>query len=137
MKIISHRGNTKGPNKHLENYPDHISDLLHIHDVEIDVWYINDEWYLGHDYPIHKVDLNFLHKSGLWCHAKNLEALNKLLDLNIICFWHENDERTLTSNNYIWTFPSKSVCNKSIIVDLRDDWKLLGYKSYGVCVDYI
>ena len=38
-----------------------------------------------------------------------------MLRNNIHCFWHEQDERTLTSRGYIWTYPYKQVTNMSVI----------------------
>ena len=47
MKLISHRGNINGPNKTEENSPEHILNAINNgYDVEIDVWFIDDKWYL-------------------------------------------------------------------------------------------
>ena len=46
---------------------------------------------------------------NFWCHAKNLDALNRLLKIGVNCFWHENDKYTLTSNRIIWTFPLEKI----------------------------
>jgi len=54
IKRRKHEGG--GPNKYLENNPDHISDLLNICDVEIDVWHVGQEWFLGHDYPLYQYE---------------------------------------------------------------------------------
>ena len=46
----------------------------------------------------YRVNDDFLKKKGLWCHAKNLEAINYLKKLNVNFFWHEeSDEITITS----------------------------------------
>ena len=42
---------------------------------EVDVWYVNDKWFLGHDRPDYEVPYEFLEQYGLWLHAKNLDAL--------------------------------------------------------------
>ena len=61
MKIISHRGNISGPNPDKENHPDYIScALFKVFDVEIDVWFINNEFWLGHDAPKYKVHKDYL-----------------------------------------------------------------------------
>lgn len=52
MKFIAHRALLNGPNKHLENRPSTID--LAIGKgfwVEVDVWLIDDQLYLGHDGP--------------------------------------------------------------------------------------
>ena len=93
---------------------------------------------LGHDNPDFEVPFEFLKQSGLWIHAKNLEALYVLgADNSLNFFWHQQDDFTLTSKGYIWTFPGKSVCNKSVIVDKDRDWKYKGYKCHGVCTDWV
>ena len=45
----------------IENNPNNIAELLekNIH-VEVDVRYYNDSFYLGHDDPKYKIDVNFL-----------------------------------------------------------------------------
>lgn len=139
MKIISHRGNTQGPNKEQENHPKIISNLLNQNiDCEIDVWYIGDKFYLGHDSPQYNIEESFLYLKGLWCHAKNLEALYKMNIMNNIhFFWHENDDFTLTSKNIIWTYPNKKTTSNSVIVDVNKNWRDNNYNCLGVCVDWI
>jgi len=139
MLIISHRGNVSGTNEYLENNPNHISSLLDKNiEVEIDVWFQDGLIILGHDKPTYIVNHEFLQKYGLWCHAKNLDALHYMLKYNIKnCFWHQEDDCTLTSSGYIWTYPNKDVVDRSIIVDFDKDWKSKNYNCYGVCVDYL
>jgi hypothetical protein len=61
MKLIAHRGNINGPNKEKENNPDYIFTALKLgYDAEIDIWYINNKWYLGHDNPVFEIKYNFL-----------------------------------------------------------------------------
>lgn len=136
MKFIAHRGNLIGPTTY-ENAPSYINEAIQEgFDVEIDVWYLDGELYLGHDAPTHKIDLNFLQQQEVWAHAKNLPALELMLDNNVHCFWHENDQRVLTSRGYVWTFPNMECCPKSVLVVLD---KELGIKNniYGVCGDYV
>jgi len=137
MKIISHRGNLNGINFQLENEPNHITRVLCMGiDCEIDVWHDAGVYYLGHDDPKYKIEAKFLLQKGLWCHAKNLAALEKMLEIGAHCFWHQEDDFTLTSNGYIWTFPQKIVGNKSVIVDNNSNWKTKNYQCFGVCSDY-
>ncbi len=138
MKLISHRGNLNGPDLLLDNNPNHIEKVLSMGiECEIDVWFCDEHYYLGHDGPLNKIPDSFLLKNGLWCHAKNLQALESMLNKNIHCFWHENDDFTLTSRGYIWTFPEKSVVKKSIIVDNSIEWKNKNYNCFAICSDYI
>ena len=142
MIYISHRGNLNGKSDR-ENQPDYIEEALaQGFDVEIDVWYHQDEFYLGHDEPQYKVDEKFLEKEGLWCHAKNIDALNRMIDNGKIhCFWHQEDDVTLTSRGYIWTYPGKTLTENSIAVlpEQNNDNSLtmLPKKVLGICSDYV
>jgi len=44
-------------------------------DVEIDVRFKNDKFYLCHHKPCFEVDTKFLENPGFWCHAKNINYL--------------------------------------------------------------
>jgi len=136
MKIISHRGNLNGPNSITENSIIAISAALDKgFDVEIDVWFKSGKWYLGHDKATYIVDESFLENRKLWCHAKNLDALNLMLkNKKIHCFWHQNDDFTLTSKNYIWTYPDKDTTGNSIIVLIKK--QKIPKKTFGICTDF-
>lgn len=136
MKIISHRANLNGRNSSTENSIPAINMALYQgFDVEIDVWFKNNKWYLGHDKPIHYIEKSFLENKKLWCHAKNLDALNLMIkNKKIHSFWHENDKYTLTSKGYIWTYPDKDVRENSILV-LNKKSKL-SKKCFGICTDF-
>jgi hypothetical protein len=139
MFFISHRANYEIPNKEVENTPHQISLMLEMDwNIEIDVWYDGEQWYLGHDEPRYEIELEFLKNNKLWCHAKNLQALEFMLKNNIHCFWHEQDDYTITSKGYIWTYPGKPVCKKSVIVckTLEDTMKYCKMDIAGVCSDY-
>tara|TARA_Y100000310_G_scaffold89153_1_gene86291 strand:- start:1662 stop:2153 length:492 start_codon:yes stop_codon:yes gene_type:complete len=147
MILIAHRGNTNGiSNK--ENDPVYIHDALkQDFDVEIDVWYVDKQFWLGHGRPQYEIDENFLENPRLWCHAKNIEALYKMnLNSLIHCFWHQKDDVTLTSRGYVWTYPGKELTLKSICVLPESisqmDWIQCGYgpgldgilgKCAGIC----
>ena len=138
MILISHRGNIDGRNERRENTVSYIQEALDKgFDVEIDVWYVKGTWYLGHDKPLHKVELSFLENEKLWCHAKSLYALYRMLDnKNIHSFWHQYDDYTLTNKGFIWTFPNKRLSLKSIAV-LPELWTVDNLKCAGLCSDYI
>lgn len=137
MIFISHRGNIDGINVKNENKPSYIFNALKgKFDVEVDVWFIDNSFYLGHDEPQYKVDINFIQTKGLWFHAKNINAFNELLNLKLVCFWHQEDEVTLTSNGFIWTYPGKQLTEKSICV-LPELNKVNNFKCAGICSDYI
>ena len=135
MILISHRGNLNGLSVR-ENEPEYIHEsLVHDFDVEIDVWYIEDEFWLGHDIPQYKIEENFLENPRLWCHAKSIDTLYKMTSNSLIhCFWHQEDDVTLTSRGYLWTYPGKQLTKKSICV-LPE--KRFEAEMAGVCSDYI
>jgi len=147
MILIAHRGLINGPDIELQNNPKQIySALKNGYNCEIDIRYINKKWWLGHDEPTYKIATEFLIQSGLWIHAKNLEALyqlNKLYQIDnggINYFWHQNDDFTLTSKGYIWTYPGKELTNKSILV--MPEWNnqkfpIIDNICFGVCSDYV
>lgn len=141
MKIISHRGNINGPNNERENHPDYINEAIEEgYDVETDVWFINDKWYLGHDNPEYEIKYNFLFDSRFWLHAKNGEAFHKLFkdkNYNFNVFWHTTEDWVLTSKGYIWTYPNKKLYSESICVlpELGYDGNLK--ECYGICSDFI
>lgn len=141
MIKIAHRGNTNGPTD-AENNPLHlVVAISQGFDVEVDIWMNSSGIYLGHDGPHHLIDETFLEdiKDHAWFHCKNIEALgyfvNNMPDAKF--FWHQEDDFTLTSNGYIWTYPGKTVTNKSIVV-LQQPTDLSIYsEAYGVCTDYL
>ncbi len=133
--LISHRGNLNGKSDR-ENSPEYIEEALNSgYDVEIDVWFHQHEFYLGHDEPQYRVEEKFLYKEGLWCHAKNIDALNRMIDNGKIhCFWHQEDDVTLTSRGYLWTYSGKQLTSKSIAVLPKEK---VSDKIAGICSDYI
>lgn len=138
MKLISHRGNINGKQSDLENSPKYIENAIKQgYDVEIDIWYTNG-FYLGHDTPTYKVDVKYLQNNKLWCHAKNGEALYEMRKIdNIHCFWHQDDDMTLTSKGYIWTYPKKSLYYNGICVLPEQGYVGELDKCYGICSDFI
>lgn len=141
MILISHRGNLDGKNILMENSPSYIDIAISKgYDVEVDVWYINDNFLLGHDKPQYNVNIKWFEDriNKLWIHCKNTESLVvfRELDSNFNYFWHENDTLTLTSLNYIWAFPGKQPIKKSIAVmpEIYNDTLV---NCLGICSDKI
>ena len=110
MILISHRGNLNGKNEKFENHPNYIQDAKKKgFDVEIDVWFQNNNFYLGHDKPQYKIDQNFLEDEKFWCHAKSPEALYELSKINCHYFWHDTDDYTITIKD-IFGFIQINLC---------------------------
>ena len=136
MILIAHRGNIDGVNPKFENSDKYCQDAIDRgFNVEIDVWY-TDTWWTGHDRPQYRVNPDFFLKKEVWCHAKNIEALKRLLDLKAHCFFHQNDNVTLTSKGYIWTNPTQTLTEKSICV-LPELQKIDISNCAGICSDFV
>lgn len=148
MKLIAHRGNIDGPNPIQENNPEYIDFTLEIgYDVEVDLRCENHKFYLGHDKSQYQVPMTWLvkRKDNIWIHCKDFKSLDVLsnspVDFNY--FWHQEDDFTLTSKNYIWTYPGKEYISKSIIV--MPEWKIpvdtiskiSHQECFGICSDYV
>ena len=138
MFLISHRGNVSGITES-ENKPSYIDTALKLgYDVEIDVWKLEETFWLGHDKPQYKIDLEYLltRENKLWCHAKNLSALKTMLDNNIHCFWQEKDDYAITSRGYVFTHSKiTEASDLSILISLDATLELP--LCAGVCSDYI
>jgi hypothetical protein len=137
MKIIAHRGNIYGPNPTLENHPSYLQYAFkNGFEVEVDVWYCNSEYALGHDEPTYPVDLNFLKSLPGWFHAKNLLAMEQMHRDGLHYFWHQSDNFTLTSKGIPWCFPGYV---NSFGISVLDDKSRINIRSLdclGVCTDY-
>lgn len=139
MELISHRGNVEEKIIEEENKVDYIlSAIDQGFDCEIDVWCKN-KLFLGHDEAQYELPMNFLfsYSDKLWIHCKNLEALevlSRFKRLNI--FWHQEDDFTLTSKGFIWTYPGKQVCSNSVIVSDKAS-KYKNANCFGVCADIL
>jgi hypothetical protein len=142
MILISHRGNINGPIPEAENRPDYILAALQAgYNVEIDVWFENGKFMLGHDKPQYEFPFELLDKNypKLWVHCKNMDALSVLNNLDpngnkVNYFMHESDLGVLTSKGYIW---STNLFNRGILVmpELFDKQPI--ESTLGICSDYI
>ena len=136
MKFISHRGNLEGSSPSTENKPEQILKVLNSgYDVEVDVWVLEGQYWLGHDAPMYQIEKDFLQNKQLWCHAKNLQALESLASLkDVHYFWHQNDDYTLTSRGFIWCYPGVYVDNAvAVVLGLPCE---LPKNLTGVCTDH-
>jgi hypothetical protein len=144
MILISHRGNIDGPNPESENKPSYILNAINQgYEVEVDFWFSNNKFYLGHDEPQYDIPIEWLESNyrKLWIHCKNVDALNKLHELDrggfyLNYFWHENDKVTLTSQGYIWAYPGVE-CSNGIAVMPELDKNFKPENMLGICSDYI
>ena len=144
MIYIAHRGNVNTKIESLENQPEYIDEALRLgYDVEIDVWYKDREWWLGHDEPQYPIEFEWINKRAhsLWVHCKNIQSVEYFIENENDCkdinwFWHEEDTLTLTSFGYVWVYPGKQPIKKSIAVmpEINNDDVS---KCDGICSDVI
>jgi hypothetical protein len=140
MIYISHRGNVNEKNIEFENTIEYIDNAINKDfDVEIDVWYLNNNFYLGHDKPDSHVKLSWLlnNASKLWIHCKNVDTIMPLKEYEIFnFFWHQQDKVALTSKQYIWAYPGQQPICQSIAVlpEMFDDDIS---QCIGICSDII
>lgn len=145
MKLIAHRGNITGPNQEYENYPYYVEAAINAgYNVEIDVWFNDGKWWLGHDFAKHYVNIDWLKNLGDagWLHCKNFEALIELKYKRVTYpryFWHDTDDFTLTNDGLIWTYPRHKLSPWSICVapskgSYADDTLKA---CFGICDDNI
>ncbi len=145
MIFISHRGNVSKRVVQKQNQIVQIIQTINAgYQVEIDVWYINDTLFLGHDYPKYHIDIHTLLqlKNKLWFHCKDLFSFNYLIkrrEQGLRYFFHNIDQATLTSNYKIWTFPGKQLFSNSIAVlpQTCNYQKQELDVCYGICSDNI
>lgn len=142
MILISHRGNINGRFESFENEPTYIDSAISKgYDVEIDIWCKDGMLWLGHDKPDYRIDFRFIKDriTKLWVHCKNIEAVLYLKECgyDVNYFWHQEDDITLTSKGYLWTYPGKKLTKFSIAV--MPEYKSFDNIeiSYGICSDYI
>lgn len=107
-------------------------------DVEIDLWVVNNECYLGHDEPVHRlsiIELLPLSRLG-WFHCKNVEAIDKCFNIGLNGFWHEEDKHAVTVQGYNWTYRGNKLGFNSIAVlpELMPEWDISN--AWGICTDF-
>tara|TARA_B100001250_G_scaffold374098_1_gene360674 strand:- start:729 stop:1181 length:453 start_codon:yes stop_codon:yes gene_type:complete len=135
MNIVSHRGNLCGPCPEEENKPNYIIQALSHFGVEVDVWFKDDKWFLGHDAPKYEVESTFF-APNMWLHLKNYEAVENITSIktDLQWFWHRNDEMTLTNKQNIWCYPGVYI-KDSYVVECGKPFHI-EQKIAGICTDY-
>jgi hypothetical protein len=144
MKIISHRGNIRGPVPEKENRPSYIDSAINIgYDVEVDLRFIDGAFWLGHDEPQYKVELSwmYLRSEKLWFHCKDVYSaleLSKLKTFKYFC--HSSDAYVATSTGHLWLHDISKSVNEYCIIPLISDIEARKYNEfkdvYGICTDF-
>lgn len=146
MKLISHRGNIKGKIIDKENRPSYIDAAIGIgYEVEVDIRFIKNKIWLGHDEAQYEINLNWLlkRKNNLWLHCKDLESslflYNHKSDLKYFC--HTNDSYVLTSDGCVWVHDLSLALNEKCIIPLLSENEVKEHEKYknvyGICTDFV
>lgn len=152
-KVISHRGNLKGPDSHRENQIWAIEECIKKgYMVEVDLWLVDGRFYLSHEIPTKKdrIDEDFLYDNllNLLIHCKNKEAINLMEAWDVqhdgVANWFTNDKDrwSLTSQKNVISYCKKEeIVPYSIIIMPEhhniepEDVKNLNIRY--VCTDYV
>lgn len=142
MIFISHRGNTTGREPKNENTPDAIDKVLGMGiSVEIDVRVREHQLYLGHDYPQCPLPGEYLSRTDIWFHCKDIESL-KYFGQNHNYFFIDKDRCVITSRGFIWLSPVNRELVEDTICVMPEDplWTFKKediVKFGGICSDNI
>lgn len=142
MMLIAHRGNLFGPKEQFENDPDYLIQAIKTGCmVEADVRGKDGWLYFGHDEMQYEMPEDYFEVYGAMTifHAKNLEAMDILMDLKAHWFFHDTDDYTITSYGYVWAYPGMPVTNSVRYIVVNKDAIAVPDKSdkiAGICSDY-
>jgi hypothetical protein len=144
MRWILHRGNNTGPNS-VENNPKKLMKLLKEgYEIEIDLWYRDNKFYLGHDFPEYEIEEGFLEHNGLCIHCKYAQTLEFMNTQKkyLHYFYHTNEDYVLTSKGYIWCYVGKPALFNSVVVMPEKSLETYTYnellsKNCIICSDYV
>lgn len=107
MIKIAHRGNYKERNEDLENTEEYIIEAIRLgYHCEVDVWFEDNKYFLGHDKPEQETKLEFLKNNKIICHAKSADTaleISRHRDIHYFC--HDKDFMTITSKGWQWVYP--------------------------------
>lgn len=136
MIYIAHRGNIYGDTPIFENHPDHINLSLKLgYNAEVDVWYDQGQFWLGHDEPLHKIDPEYLEDERIWVHAKNHMALVMGLKYGFHVFWHQDDNCVFTSKGYVWANSGIDIEGSiAVMPEINNDYI---DNRIGICSDIV
>jgi len=148
MIWIAHRGLYNGPSPATENSPMQIRQALDLgYEVEIDVRWVGGKFYLGHDSAQYDIHDMFLQNTRLWCHAKTIETLLKLMSNGCTkVLTHDKDDCAIAfdsgnTDKWIWTYPDSKhpLTNRSIAVMPENTaWTKEQLEvCAGICSDYV
>ena len=121
-RFICHRGNLERKELANENNPNLLDmRIADGYDVELDVWYKNNELFLGHDNPEYPITFEWLMQSSKkYIHTKDASTLEYLLlrcgkeGYNPNIFYHTDEHYSLTTRNHIIVLPGQEIIEGSV-----------------------
>jgi hypothetical protein len=144
QRFICHRGNLKCKDLATENDPILLDKrIADGYDVELDVWYKDNELFLGHDEPEHRITFEWLMQSSKkYIHTKNAKTLEYLLlrcgkeGYNPNIFYHTVEHYSLTTRNHIIVLPGQEILEGSVnMMPEMSPSPKDSSKAYAVCSD--
>jgi hypothetical protein len=145
QQFIAHRGNVESRFAPDENKPSKIEELNRKGIAcEIDVWYKDNKYWLGHDAPETEISFDWLmeYLPLRLIHCKNRSALDMLHrecgrhGFNVNLFYHTVEDYAITSRGHIIVHPDQICLPDSIemMPELSKD-RDMKYRSNTVCSD--
>jgi hypothetical protein len=139
---IAHRGLIKGPDPVLENSVDLLQKRkeagLH---SEVDIWWTEGSFWIGHDFPREQVSLEFLTSPYFWIHAKHDESFRELQcishekGLGLRIFYHTDEDYVLTTLGDTIIFPGLEDCSGWVYM-MPESGKVLPNCAAAICSDF-
>lgn len=142
---IAHRGLRNGPNADIENtIPLLEKNIRSCITSEVDVWYRDNKYWLGHDAPACEITLDWLvtHRDYLLIHAKDLVTFHTLTrykdehGILLHIFYHTDEDVVLTTQDICIVYPGKEVLKgwMSMMPERANHVSTL--RSVAICSDY-
>jgi hypothetical protein len=104
MYLISYRGNILGVDEQKENKPYQVTEVIRMgFHCWIDVWWHEEQFWLGTHKPKYPVKPSFINMFSLWSNAMNFETLLKLKEYKSPHCFYYNQEPLLTDGGHIIT----------------------------------
>lgn len=141
MKIFAHRGNLDGVSPR-ENEPALIREALaEGFDTEIDLWEVDDRFFLGHDAATYSIDLREFDHPNVIFHLKT-PFVPRLTHADAFAIDH--DRYSLTLRGRLWTNHGQPMSRFAIMcapelvghAEPLEDFVRRSRGAAGICTDY-
>lgn len=137
MHLISLRGNILGIDEKKENKPYQIQEVIRMgFHCWVDVWWHNEQFYLGKYEPYYPIKPTFLNMFALWCNAMNFETLIKLKENRTPHYFEWKGDPLFTNKEYIITDTPLDIELENTIL-LTDEYFYKDFPLKGIVSDNI